>query len=436
MRSPDLCVLAVCSRSFRDYGDTRCRFGHDDGLAYATVRSLTLLQCLSPAYPAERLWSGRRVVTVEATLNGVDFTRSIAASSFTYYDLSGVRISYLSPAGGPVRGDTRVTVHGTAFEGHGQRGVKGSLPHASPMRVGPSDFASCVWWRPNATCLAGFDCRSDCVRPGACATKVRATLLSRQEIVCLSPPVHLTSTSLTNGSLAEGEAPGEEPAYDASYSVDVSFDDHAYTALNASWHYYEPTSFGISHVDPLGGPNAGGTAVLVVGGGFHELGSARFSSGPSAGGSLRLRQVLATATSAEGDPAAAVGTRTGTGTGAGTDDGQGEGGVNNASQAAGSSDGTGPMLSASTYCLFGADPLEGNRTTRSLATVLSPTRLLCRAPPFHGALSYHRMAVPMFVTLNGDDWARTLPCADCNFTYCTRAGRVGARAPTPRPHGM
>ena len=47
---------------------------------------------------------------LEVTLNGVDFTKSPSASRFTFYDLTWARISHLSPSGGPVRGDTRITV--------------------------------------------------------------------------------------------------------------------------------------------------------------------------------------------------------------------------------------------------------------------------------------------------------------------------------------
>ena len=39
---------------------------------------------------------------LEVTLNGVDYTESAASSKFTFYDKAMVRISHLSPAGGPV----------------------------------------------------------------------------------------------------------------------------------------------------------------------------------------------------------------------------------------------------------------------------------------------------------------------------------------------
>ena len=117
-------------------GDTRCRFGSSAGLSYATVRSLELMQCRTPTYDLP-MPGGRREMPLEVTLNGVDFTKSPSASRFTFYDLSWARISHLSPSGGPVRGDTRITVHGAAFEGHGYRGARGSLPPPSESHLVP-----------------------------------------------------------------------------------------------------------------------------------------------------------------------------------------------------------------------------------------------------------------------------------------------------------
>ena len=52
--------------------------------------------------------------------------------------------------------------HGAAFEGHGHRGARGTLPPASAAYLGPSAHASCIWGRPNASCIEGVDCRGDC----------------------------------------------------------------------------------------------------------------------------------------------------------------------------------------------------------------------------------------------------------------------------------
>ena len=352
-------LVNVSGSNFRDFGDARCRFGNNNQRTYATVRSRELMQCVTPAYPESSMFSGRQEVTLEVTLNGVDYTRSASASRFTFYSGPLIQISHLSPSGGPVRGDTRITVSGHAFEGHGARlyAALGGMPPTSRARKGPSDFSSCIWWRPNATCIPGVDCRSDCARPGPCAMKVPATYIDRQTVACTSPPALLAAnTSLGNGSSA---LPTDAPPH-SSFYLDLTLDDHTYTEANtSSFLYYEPSSVGLSHVDPIGGPSSGGTAVLLLGGGFRRLGSARYNDLLNTS-DYRL------------------------------DDG--------------------------THCLFGTDPFNGNATTRVPATVLSSTRLLCRSPAFTGLLAHHKMPVPVHVTINGDDWAITPSCANCNFT--------------------
>ena len=78
-------------------------------------------------------------------------------------------------------------------------------------------------------------------------------------------------------------------------------------------------------------------------------------------------------------------------------------------------------------CLFGSDPFHGNATTTVAASILSPTRLLCRSPAFGGAFYYGKRPVPVHVTINGDEWARTAPCEHCNFSYYDeRAARITA----------
>ena len=379
-------LINVTGTGFRNFGDTRCRFGSEQGLTYATVFSRELLQCRTPAY-ALPMTGGRRELRLEVTLNGVDYTRSPTASHFLIYDHDYVRVSHLAPSGGPVRGDTRVTLHGHAFEGPGNRGAR--LPPSSLSYMGPSVHASCIWWRSNSSCIEGIDCRGDCARPGPCTMKVPATYIDRQTMVCVSPPAYLrhnTSRVTTIGEGANGTAltpsvPFHYPTPSAAwpdhetYHLDITFDDTTYTSLNTTYVYYNPFAFGVSHVDPIGGPANGGTAVLVLGHNFMRLGSSRY------------RDVW---------------------------------GIANTST---------PHLDDGTYCHFAADPFSSNATVRVAATVVSSTRLLCRAPPFTGALTYHRMPSPVFVTMNGDEWARTPACDDCNFT-------CAPQCPPPRCHRL
>lgn len=376
-------LVNVSGTNFRDYGDPRCRFGDYSMRTYATVRSLELIQCRTPNFAiGEAAMMYRDEVVLEVTLNGVDYTRTPGGlSRFTFFDAPRVRISHLSPSGGPVHGDTRVTVRGAAFEGPGHRlyAGRGGMPPTSKSHVGASIYASCIFWRPNATCIDGVDCRGDCARPGPCAMKVNATYIDRQTLTCVSPPALLlpnfTSSGGANGSRSSTSPFRAGVDYATSslkwrdaYYLDLSFDDYAFTSLNtSSFVYYEPAAVGVSHVDPMGGPAAGGTAVLVLGHGFERLGSRRYD------GLLGLN-------------------------------------------------GTDGTLDDGTYCLFASDPFSSNATTRVMATVVSRTRLLCRSPKFVGALAYHRMSAPVRVVLNGDDLARTELCgAQCNFTYYDEA---------------
>lgn len=257
-------LVNVTGENLRNYGDAKCRFGavaSSSLLMPATVVSLTLLRCFTPPYPAESLRNGRREVVLEVTLNGVDFTRSVASTVFAYYDLRQVAISHLSPSGGPMLGDTRVTIRGHAFEGPGNRGIRGELSEASPASIRRSALASCVWLRPNATCIDGHDCRRDCARAGPCAMKAAATFVDRQTVICASPPaLFLPNTSAAAVPLM--------PPSDGSFTLDLSFDESTYSALGMSYTYYNPHTFGVSFLDPLGGPSTGDTAVLVLGSGF------------------------------------------------------------------------------------------------------------------------------------------------------------------------
>ena len=72
-------------------------------------------------------------------MNGVHYSQS--SSIFEFYDLEAVRISFLAPSGGPIQGNTRVTVHGQHFAGPGYRGAYGALPVDSLSRPVPPLWA-------------------------------------------------------------------------------------------------------------------------------------------------------------------------------------------------------------------------------------------------------------------------------------------------------
>ena len=209
-------------------------------------------------------------------------------------------------------------------------------------------------------------CRAECATPAPCAAKTAASWLDSETLVCVSPPAH---------------AP---PAAERSYALEISFDGHHYTALNMTFDYFEAAGDEVAtdFLDPLGGPSRGGTSLLVHGRGFRRLGGAPSNTTCEHGATFASDE-------------------------------------NSHRQAAmGCLDGA--------HCLFGADPLHGNATSWSAATVVSSTRLRCAAPPFVGTFTDGFMPVPLSVVLNGDAAARVGACgvvgeglcvATLNYTY-------------------
>lgn len=408
-------LVNVTGTSFYDFGDVKCSFGARERVA-GTVVSASRIVCRTPPYPEELLELGRADVRVEVSLNGVDYTSSVAASSFTFYDRARVRFSLVEPAGGPLLGGTRITVHGSNFEGPGGRargGLRSSnaelllrLKH-SKDHISPSAYVRCVWTRGNESCVPGVDCRADCMRPGdACPMKTAGTYLDVRRVVCLSPPApHLLNAS--NASLPP-----------TPMDLDLTFDEASYSAQRAPFVYYDPAHFGVSHLDPVGGPDYGGTLLFVHGAGFARLGAAGYV------------QPNGTDSNA---------------TGWDTTHRWWKVNPENASQpwveqewnlsASVSADGPDDTEEGA-YCLFGTAAGRPSLAypTRVPASVVSPTRIMCRAPRYGVFDEMHGehvggefvggfRSIDVRVVVNDDDVAATLSRATYTY-YDNRAGRI------------
>ena len=288
------------------------------------------------------------------TLNGPDWSNS--GVLFSVYDLDAARISSVVPSGGPASGNTAVTVHGVNFRGPGVRGEAGRLPRSSVAKAPRAQHAVCTWCASDDAA-----CHAECATPAPCAAKTAASWLDSETLVCVSPPAHVP------------------PSAGRSFALEVSFDGHHYTALNRTFDYFEPAGGEVAteHLDPIGGPSAGGTSVLVLGRGFRRMGGAPSNTTCDSGATFEPD-----VRSHRYEPS--------------------------------------PCLDGA-HCLFGADPLHGNFTSWSAATVVSPTRLRCVAPRFSGTFTDGFMPVPVSVVLNGDAAARIGVCGVVGEGLCVEA---------------
>jgi hypothetical protein len=101
--------VSVMGSGFEDREGMKCRFGESSSssIVPATFVSMNELECVSPRSEGSRSGS----VSVEVTMNGVDFTED--AVQFRY--VLDASVSHVTPSSGPSRGGTLLTVHGSDF---------------------------------------------------------------------------------------------------------------------------------------------------------------------------------------------------------------------------------------------------------------------------------------------------------------------------------
>ena len=204
-------TVNVTGRGFLVSTNPKCRFGAME--VVATVRSPTLMQCVTPVntdFNPETPYAAQDKA-LEVSLNGVDWT--VSRRPFTFYDHARVRVSLFEPQGGPTAGGTHFWVHGSGFRA--------------------SEHLKCSW--------------DGNVNP---ELKVDATYINYHTFKCISPPI------TTAGSRA----------------LEIAFDDYHFTYDARQWTYYDPDGLIVSAVDPIGGPVRGGTLIEILGVGFERLG--------------------------------------------------------------------------------------------------------------------------------------------------------------------
>ena len=218
-------VLDVRGQGFRFLGGVLCRFGLTSRTVPGTIVNASLVRCVSPPISNPlgfALAAGGQKEFVEVTLNGQDYTSSLA--SFVAFDKSRVHVSSLVPFGGPLSGGTEVILLGSGF----------------------------------------VDYNSHC-QIGAGGPLVRAEVLNASALSC-TMPMH---------------AQAELVAIEVTLNNDTSA--HTLTSDGVTFDYFNASGVRIDSIAPLGGPSDGGTVVTLSGSGYVDRGGVfcRFGANPA-----------------------------------------------------------------------------------------------------------------------------------------------------------
>ena len=181
------------------------------------------MRCEVPPYHGPTGVDGAMDVTVEATINGQDFTTS--GRTFRYYDPASWRVLSFAPLGGPLTGNTSVTIQGNLLQSLG-----------------------------DVRCRFGEHEAHE---------EVNATFTLDSFLTCTSPPHWAQSKDLQHVEL----------------QVTLNGQDYLTFGLQATqvFTYYRlngPThgqGLSVVRLSPHGGPGVGGTLVTVIGTGFTDL---------------------------------------------------------------------------------------------------------------------------------------------------------------------
>ena len=178
------------------------------------------MACIAPPYTGPRV-DGASDMTVEVTVNGQDFTSS--SRTFRYYDPTEWRVRSFAPLGGPLSGNTSMR-----------------LVHSLVQSLG------------DVRCRFGDH---------PITQQTNATIETDSLIACVSPP---------HWEKREGRQHAE---------VQVTLNGQDYLRFGTqarlfTFYTLDDPVYGLSvqHLSPHGGPQAGGTLVIVTGTGFAELG--------------------------------------------------------------------------------------------------------------------------------------------------------------------
>lgn len=217
--------ITVAGKGFINLPTLACRFGLTSSSAPAHFVSSENIQCLTPVE------SEPGIVSLDVTLNGVDFT----AQGVSYEFLTMASLSALTPSTGLVSGGMPVVVSGTGFAGVGREGA----------------HVTCRWE------MSAFNPNQ--------ALVTRASVISDSNLTCAAP--------------SAGQAGS---AYVSVFADDVNIADEDDVTLVFEYKL-RPT---IVVLAPSHGPPSGGTTINVTGDGFSDGSglSCRFHSVPVEGG--------------------------------------------------------------------------------------------------------------------------------------------------------
>ena len=208
--------VLVSGAAFQDHGDVRCRFGLIE--VRGRVHHQGAITCVAPpfAWFAERSGPPPKIpfgCMVDVTMNGVDYTGRTGVP-FMYYNVSQVAIATMRPSGGRRSGGTLVRLRGTSFV----------------------DYGGAAW---------GPKCRfGDLV--------VRATLVSHEEVRCVSP-----ATELPEGT--------DVPVW---VSLNGYTDERGLSAGSEPLSFRYLATAQLDRLHPYGSPAAGGALLTITGAGF------------------------------------------------------------------------------------------------------------------------------------------------------------------------
>ena len=244
----ELSVYLIDGRLLTDLGGgvhgVLCRFsyeevvgdlGHERTVTRHTIVNGTLGDCKSarqcgagwgkitckvPPYtgPLTPAFDGADV-RVEVTLNAQDYTDS--GTLFRYYDAGVWRMHRFHPRGGPLRGNSSMTVSGLRFQ------------HLGDLRC----------------------------RFGVLNLETNATIVAGDTMLCASPP-NWNQQASTQVVDLEVTLNGQD-----YLRAKMHQSEFTYYALDET-----PTGLSVLQLDPPGGPEAGGTLVRVSGTGFVDRG--------------------------------------------------------------------------------------------------------------------------------------------------------------------
>jgi len=332
-------MLTLIGHGFRDLGGPSCAFGERrsarsdlpvdplDGdhnrpprlhgelmevLTPATILGPAEARCRSPTVPMHPAQPSR----IEFLLNGDRATKTNDGLPFTFYGQAYAElvVSAISPLGAPVAGGTPLTLFGSGLADLGDARVRfgryGSVqarvssdgrnvtcvtPAVSSGGVEPLAFsADGATFVRTSLQITLFDIgavhlsrRAPLGGPlvGGTLVRVQGVGFASLPAACLFGEVAAVA-SVDNSTSARCIAPAINISASVPFEISLNGERHNKRVTDSGFRfaYFNASAVSVSAAVPLGGPSAGGTAVMINGSGFADLGGVhcRFGAGAAA----------------------------------------------------------------------------------------------------------------------------------------------------------